>query len=495
VLVRTESIGKRRAQRLSPTKLSLASSTGEADFLQEFLERQFLMPNAPKHRRAEFSSPTLGVFTTPTLACAYALIISPMLIFFTATPGSLGGYETRNENKFFWPALAGIAVIIAAHNLSRGRKVSCPPHILCLLAYLALAGMSILWAFAPPLSAVRFAQQVMIVTSIVLPVMLAGRSADLLRGLFLCFAFAVMLNVLFVFGGYQTIADKIAIGYSGYFQGKNYLGECGAIAFLLAIHEMLYRGLRRMAGVVLAVTSLVILVFANSKTALGLAFLAPLLAGFFLFFRRAMRVSPALLLWLAVLIYIIFAKITGFTMNRLSYMLYGDSSFTGRQVIWDFANFEIARRPLLGWGYQSFWLVGPSGPSIVDAPGWVKTMPNAHNGYYDTILELGYIGFTLLLAFITATLHSIRRVIDQDPRRGWVLLSLALFIGIYNGLESAWMRGFEFMWVVFLIIAAEIVRFNRSIRVAGNLQLTGGSSARSRQRRLTAFRPLSAAKA
>src|SRR5262249_30541360 len=155
-----------------------------------------------------------------------------------------------------------------------------------------------------------------------------------------------------------------------------------------------------------------------------------------------------------------------FTMNRLSYAVYGDSSFTGRQYIWDFVNFEIARRPLLGWGYQSFWLVGPDGPSVVDAPGWIKTMPNGHNGYYDTILELGYIGFILLLAFITATLHSIGRVMDLDARRGWVLLSLALFVMIYNGLESTWMRSFEFMWVVFLIVAAETVSYRRPLRVA-----------------------------
>lgn len=55
-------------------------------------------------------------------------------------------------------------------------------------------------------------------------------------------------------------------------------------------------------------------------------------------------------------------------------MLYGDSTFTGRTIIWDFANMQIAKKPLLGWGYQSFWLVGPDAPSIVEAPGWVKDM-------------------------------------------------------------------------------------------------------------------------
>ena len=140
-------------------------------------------------------------------------------------------------------------------------------------------------------------------------------------------------------------------------------------------------------------------------------------------------------------------------------MLYGDSSFTGRQIIWDFANYEIARRPLLGWGYQSFWLVGPDAPSIVDAPGWIKEMPSAHNGYLDTMLEMGYIGLALLVIFIIATLHVIGRAADRDPARAWSVLSLALFIMIYNGLESTWMRGFEFEWLVFLILAAEIARY------------------------------------
>ena len=40
-----------------------------------------------------------------------------------------------------------------------------------------------------------------------------------------------------------------------------------------------------------------------------------------------------------------------------------------------------------------------------------------------------------------------------------LLLSLALFIIMYNFLESLWMRGFEFLWVVFVIVAAEIGRY------------------------------------
>jgi O-antigen ligase len=138
-------------------------------------------------------------------------------------------------------------------------------------------------------------------------------------------------------------------------------------------------------------------------------------------------------------------------------MIYGDSTFTGRTIIWDFAKKQIDRRPF-GWGYQSFWFVGPKAATIADAPGWVKYMPNAHSGYYDTMLEMGYIGFGLLLSFIVATLYQVGRLVTRDGGRAWVVLSVTLYIIMWDFLESLWMRGFEFLWVLFLILASEVAR-------------------------------------
>jgi O-antigen ligase len=153
------------------------------------------------------------------------------------------------------------------------------------------------------------------------------------------------------------------------------------------------------------------------------------------------------------------SSVSNFNVNRLSYLLYGDSTLTGRTVIWDFALSEIARKPLLGWGYKSFWLVGGDAPSILDAPGWVKTMPNAHNGYYDMMLEMGYVGLAILVTFLIATLHAIGRMADRDPTRAWLVLSLVLFIILYNFFESLWLRAFDLLWVVFVILVAEIGRY------------------------------------
>ena len=417
-------------------------------------------------------------------ACAFSLIVFPILTFVTSSNGPTTlQIESRPEPRIFWPAMALISVLLVAQNHSRFRRLTWPPHIVCLLNYLAFAGASILWAFSPQSSFVRFVQQAMIVTSIVPPTMLAARTVDMLRGLFLCFACSVALNLLFVLGGSATIAQygaiAVDIGYQGYFLGKNYLGECAAVALLLAFYEACHSGFRRALGIVVVVIALLLVFLSDSKTALGLAFGAPLLATATLIIRRITRISPAAILISIPLCYIAVSSVSNFNMNRISFMLYGDSTFTGRTVIWDFAQYEIDRSPIVGWGYQSFWLVGPGAPSVTDAPGWVKMMPNAHNGYYDTMLEMGYIGLTLLLAFIIATLHAIGRVADRDPARARILLSIALFVIMYNFLESLWMRGFEFLWVVFVIVAADIGRYWQPVPLErAAQQSTGRRSAR-----------------
>jgi exopolysaccharide production protein ExoQ len=413
--------------------------------------------------RAKSSAPIIDTCAiVPILACAYAAIIGPLL--------SLGSDYTDIQKaepglaqRIFWPAIAAVSVVLVLRRYSRLGRPTLPPHIICLFAYLAFAGASVLWAFRPEASFIRFLQQVMVLTSIVLPGIFAVRTADMMRGLFLCVAFAAFLNIFFVLGNPPSLIAGYG-GYPGYFLGKNYLGEFSAAAFLLSLHEILHHGLRRVLGTIVLLVAASLLFLSNSKTSFALAVFVPFLAGFTLVARKAMRISPAITLWSIAFCCVVLSKLSGFNMYRLSYMLYGDSTLTGRTIIWDFASWEIDRSPLLGWGYQSFWLVGPDAPSVVDAPGWVKYMPNAHNGYYDTMLELGYIGLVLLVTFITATLHAIGRLAEIDLRRAWLALSLALFVIIYNFLESQWMRGFEFLWIMFVIVAVEIGQYWPALR-------------------------------
>ncbi len=82
------------------------------------------------------------------------------------------------------------------------------------------------------------------------------------------------------------------------------------------------------------------------------------------------------------------------------------------------------------------------------------------------MVELGYVGLATLLVFIIATLHGVGRMAQRDLARAWVVLSLLLFIIMFNFLESLWMRAFDMLWVVFLILVAEVGRYWQPARVA-----------------------------
>ncbi|WP_339085054.1 O-antigen ligase family protein [Hyphomicrobium sp. ghe19] len=369
----------------------------------------------------------------------------------------------RIENKIFWPVITAITVYYVAKNLPRLKNL--PPHIILLLIYLAYAGTSVLWAFNPGLTLTRFVLQSMIVTCIVLPIIMADKNADVIPGIFGCFACAVILNLPIVLSQtpiiYDTWKGPEIIGYPGYFSFKGELGECAAVAFLLSLHELFYRGRRRVIGLIVLVISVYLAIESKSKGSLGMAIISPTLALAVLFIGRLIRTSPALTLLPIPLTYYVMSKVYGNILNRISWYALGNYDLSGRAYIWNFVQYEISKKPILGWGYQSFWLVGPNGPSVLEAPGWIKGMPSGHSGYLDTMLELGYVGWMLLVAFIFATLHAIGRVAERNLLRAWLLLTLALFVILSNFLESIWMRGQGTLWVTFLVVVADAGRYWR----------------------------------
>src|ERR1043166_2034033 len=239
------------------------------------------MPRAVTHSpRIDTTRPSTRTFdmyaVVPILACVYATIVFPLIIASCAPEDSACLLEARPESKIFWPALALISLVWAARNWSR---LKFPPLVVWLFVYLSFVGLSVVWAFKPEISFIRFAQQAMIVVSIVVPVMLAARNVELMRGLVVCFAIACVLNLIFVFTR-PPIDFKFATwGYPGYFSGKNYLGEFAVVALLLSIHEAFHPGRRRVLGIFIALIAIALLIFSNSKTSMGLALLAPTLAG------------------------------------------------------------------------------------------------------------------------------------------------------------------------------------------------------------------------
>jgi len=157
-------------------------------------------------------------------------------------------------------------------------------------------------------------------------------------------------------------------------------------------------------------------------------------------------------------LYFVASALSSNLISNISYDFFGDGTLTGRTIIWDFIQGQASRNPWLGWGFHSFWLVGPSSPSVTEAPEWVRHMTGSHSGYLDVKLENGFFGYALLIFFILATFHAIGRVARTDLFRAWILLSLALFIVLTNMLETVWFCT-DPLWVVFLLVVADATRY------------------------------------
>ena len=101
--------------------------------------------------RARSSTPMVDKCAMiPILACAYAAIVGPLIVFVSSIAGQqIQNAEPGLPNRIFWPAMAAVSVVLAVRNYSRFGKLTFPPHIICLLAYVAFAGSSVLWAFRP----------------------------------------------------------------------------------------------------------------------------------------------------------------------------------------------------------------------------------------------------------------------------------------------------------------------------------------------------------
>lgn len=127
-----------------------------------------------------------------------------------------------------------------------------------------------------------------------------------------------------------------------------------------------------------------------------------------------------------------------------------DMTFTERTYLWKDL-LSMKTNPLLGTGYDSFWL-GQRQAMIASREGWI---PNeAHNGYLEVYLQLGLVGLFMMAGVLTSAYRKIRKVMTFDFDYGRVRLSLLIMFLLYNITESS-VKGDHLMWFVFLLTALD----------------------------------------
>jgi O-antigen ligase len=109
-----------------------------------------------------------------------------------------------------------------------------------------------------------------------------------------------------------------------------------------------------------------------------------------------------------------------------------DPTLTGRSGVWTMVT-SLAGNPLVGTGFESFWL-GKRLEAMWEKHWW---QPNqAHNGYIETYINLGFLGLFFLCGIILSSFRNIRRILILPKD-----LPCSKLHGILNGKERSKSRG------------------------------------------------------
>jgi O-antigen ligase len=266
--------------------------------------------------------------------------------------------------------------------------------------------------------------------------------------------------------------------WQGIFIGKN---NCAmGLNFLLmpVLYVRLSSGWKRAARVALIAGMVGSIVMTQSRTGWVLCCVNLGLWAAFSFLVRLPK-KEALLLAAAgcvgatALVSLIVGQFSAFTE-----LIGKDATLTGRTEIWAPLMLSLLKRPLLGYGYSTFWtgIDGESGLVALKV-GWVASY--AHNGYLEVALQLGLVGLGLVVLSLAGGLRNVMRCIQPHCAEyiGWFTATLLLTI-LYNVDESTFLAAHQLVWMLYLValvgLAEAVVDQRSKDRLASNIPAFGG---------------------
>lgn len=263
------------------------------------------------------------------------------------------------------------------------------------------------------------------------------------------FGISILFSFMFVlaipeYGIMNT--DAITGAWRGIYPHKNGLGESMFISFLtfyfLANSAKRYQLLFKIC----ALLSVILIYFGESATALiSVVFVFLIYQGLkHLSLESKQSVLFILLFLIAVLLiqFLILANFNAFLSANDK-----DITLSGRTILWDSLWGFIREKPLLGYGYGSFF----SGLHRETDLLWkVHTWSpvHAHNGYIQILLNLGVVGLlTLMIGYFSCLFTSLfKYLVSKNMQMMWIFL-LLIYTVFLNLTEVSFFSVNSIVWV------------------------------------------------
>lgn len=228
---------------------------------------------------------------------------------------------------------------------------------------------------------------------------------------------------------------EAVVGWRGLFDNKNSLGICAGVLLVVLILSSTKAGKRHR---VLLILTLTLLLASRSSTAIAslLFSVSTIVLG-----RRIIsaRVSNIRRLLLTLVVVALEVAVALFGSSLALEALGRDTTITGRTEIWHEV-IPIASSPsFVGYGPGAFWPSSDGQKSASTIESLTHFRPGqAHNGWLDAILDLGYFGAALLaVLLISATFVALRSLQENPWQLGIILFFFAASLterGIYSSL-------------------------------------------------------------
>ena len=139
--------------------------------------------------------------------------------------------------------------------------------------------------------------------------------------------------------------------------------------------------------------------------------------------------------------------------GNVAHALGRESSFSGRTDIWA-ALIPAVTNPMIGVGFESFWnspnvLIFQRGLNLIH---WYhpELLNEAHNGYLEVYLNLGWIGVGLILLILTTGYSRACKVLRRDRELGGLILAYIITGAVYSITEAGF-RIMNPMWIFILL--------------------------------------------
>jgi len=134
----------------------------------------------------------------------------------------------------------------------------------------------------------------------------------------------------------------------------------------------------------------------------------------------------------------------------MQYLLGRDSTLTGRTPLWEAILEAVRQHPVLGAGYDGFWVAGNTQAEyLIESVGWDAY--HAHNGYLEVLNTVGIVGAFLLALTLLQAGYWAWRYYERDHTLGLCFFLLLLWLLISNLTKSTLCQGTTHGWFMYLL--------------------------------------------